>query len=167
MKSIIYAAFISFLLLISANAEGQNGHIYTVAGVLTGGGYMGDGGPANEAQLYAPIAICLDAHNNLYIADFSNSRVRKVDAVTHIITTVAGNGVMAYTGDGGPATDASIHFPHGVCCDAAGNLYIADYGNDVVRMVSPTGIISTFAGTGTLGYSGDGGPATAASPRPR
>jgi len=136
------------------------GIISTVAGNgVNGDG--GDGGPATTAQLFQPGGICTDATGNLYITDVWNSRVRKVNT-RGIISTFAGNGVAAYSGDGGPATAAELNAPNSVCIDAQGNVYIADDANYRIRKVDTSGIISTFAGTGMEGYSGDGGPATAA-----
>jgi hypothetical protein len=141
--------------------DAASGAITTVAG--TGiPGFGGDGGPATSAQISLPGGIAMDGAGNLYVADQGNSSVRRIDAVTGIITTVAGNDSTGYTGDGGLATAAQLNLPEGVALDGNGNLYIADTGNNVVRMVSPSGIITTVAGTGTNGYSGDGGPATAA-----
>ncbi len=126
-------------------------------------GYSGDGGPATSAKLYRVIGMTVDGAGNLYMADCINSVVRRVDAITGIITTVAGNGTRGYAGDGGAATSGELSYPSGVAFDGAGNLYIADSGNNRVRMVTATtGIISTVVGTGVAGYSGDGGPATAA-----
>src|SRR6185369_15254773 len=105
--------------------------------------------------------VAVDGTGNLYIADFSNNRIRKV-APNGTITTVAGNGGSGYTGDGGQAASAQLNLPIGVAVDGRGNLYIADSGNNVIRMVSSTGTISTIAGTGAAGYSGDGGLATKA-----
>jgi hypothetical protein len=122
-------------------------------------GYGGDGGPAVSAELNNPNDVAMDSAGNLYIADFVNSRVRKVDT-GGIITTVAGNGTQGYSGDGGAATSAEIKLPEGIAVDDSGNLYIADNGNSRIRKVSG-GIITTVAGNGTAGYSGDGGPATA------
>jgi trimeric autotransporter adhesin len=119
-------------------------------------GYSGDGGPATRAQLNGPSGVALDRAGNLYIADTSNNRIRKV-SLAGIITTVAGNGTPGYSGDGGPATSAQLSGPEGVAVDAAGNLYVADSTNDRIRKVSPAGVITTVAGNGTLGYSGDGG----------
>ncbi|MDP9442396.1 MAG: right-handed parallel beta-helix repeat-containing protein [Actinomycetota bacterium] len=129
----------------------------------TGGGSegLGDGGAATSAQLKNPRGVAVDGAGNLYIADRSDNRVRRVDA-SGAITTVAGTGVFGYSGDAGPATHARLSFPHGVAVDGSGNVYIADTGNDRVRKVDASGTITTVAGTGGDGYSGDGGPATAA-----
>ncbi|MFH2218846.1 MAG: RHS repeat-associated core domain-containing protein [Pseudomonadota bacterium] len=135
-----------------------NGIITTVAGNGTNG-YSGDGGPATEAQFYYPNSVAVDYSGNIYIA--SRSHVRKVDT-NGIITTVAGNDTSGYIGDGGPATEATIHYAEGVAVDASGNLFIADYANNRIRKVDASGIITTVAGNGTRGYSGDGGPATEA-----
>ncbi len=139
------------------------GIISTYAGTGTAG-FSGDGGPADSAQIDLPSAIALDMAGNLYIVDDGNSCIRKV-STAHIITTIAGNGTAAYGGDGGPATDAMLNNPEDVAVDVLGNVYIADIGNNVVRKVNTAGIISTFAGSGAVGYSGDGGPATAAQMR--
>ncbi len=136
--------------------------IYAFAGDLTGG-YSGDGGLANFAQLNIPSGLALDANGNLYIADWENQRVRKVTAATGIITTVAGAGIYGYSGDGSAATSAELGNPSSVAVDQAGNLYIADSANNRIREVSAaTGVISTFAGTGVAGYNGDGIAATSA-----
>jgi len=133
---------------------------------------LGDGGPATNARLF-PTGLALDVSGNLYVSDtegylgnnlyIKDDRIRKVSP-TGIITTVAGNGPQAgqrqYSGDGGPATAAQLNNPQGVAVDAAGNLYIADYGNYRIRKVSPDGAITTIAGNGIQGHSGDGGPAT-------
>ncbi len=137
-----------------------SGIITTVAGNGTGG-YGGDGGPATSAQLSGPFAVTLDAAGNLYIADWTNQRIRRV-STSGVITTVAGNGAADYGGDGGPATSAPMYYPCGMAVDASGNLYFADNGNNRVRKVSTSGIITTVAGNGTGGYGGDGGAATAA-----
>ncbi|MBL7692437.1 MAG: T9SS type A sorting domain-containing protein [Flavipsychrobacter sp.] len=137
--------------------------ITTVAGTGTSG-YSGDGGPATSAQLGTPGGVCLDRDNNIYIPDYANHRIRKVNATTGIITTIAGTGTNGYTGDGGPATAATISYPVSICRDLWGNLLWAEYGNNVIRKLNlTTGIISTIAGTGVNGYSGDNGPATAAT----
>jgi uncharacterized protein (TIGR03437 family) len=138
----------------------SGGIITTVAGSSTQG-FGGDGAVATSAALFVPIGLAVDSANNLYIADFTNNRVRKVSASTGIITTVAGNGNSGYSGDGGPAVNAALNGPVGVAVDSNGNLYIADLNNNVVREVSG-GNITTVAGDGLPGVSGDGGPATAA-----
>ena len=126
-------------------------------------GFSGDGGPATSAILNGPIGVALDGSGNLFIADRVNQRIRRVDAATGIITTVAGNGSFGFSGDGGPATSASLANPMGVALDGAGNLFIADLLNNRIRKVDTSGIITTVAGNGGLGFSGDGGPATSAS----
>ncbi len=135
------------------------GVISTVAGNGTLG-YSGDGGQAILAELNAPTGIAIDVFGNLYIADDQNSRIRKVNTAG-IITTIAGNGTMGFSGDGGQATAAELSDPWGIIFDAAGNLYITDAGTSVIRKVNTAGIISTVAGNGTIGFSGDGGQATA------
>ena len=140
----------------------STGIITTVAGTGTAG-YSGDGAAATAAQLNAPWGVRVDAANNIYIADASNNVIRKVDGTTGIITTIAGTGVAGYSGDGGLATSAQLNFCSGVAVDGAGNIYISDDNNDYIRKVDISGIITTIAGTGVCGYSGDGGPATAAA----
>jgi trimeric autotransporter adhesin len=145
-----------------------NGVISTVAG--TGSyGYSGDGGIATSAALTYPLGVAIDASGNIYIADTYNNRIRMVTKSTGIISTVAGTGSSSYRGDGGLATSAELSSPRGVAIDASGNIYIADIGNNRIRMVTKsTGIISTVAGTGSSGYRGDGGLARLAllnSPR--
>ena len=136
------------------------GIISTVAG-NGASAYSGDGGAATSAGLKYPTSVALDAAGNLYIADAINNVIRKVNAAG-IISTVAGNGAAAYSGDGGAATSAKLNYPNGVTVDGAGNLYISDTNNNVIRKVSPAGIISTVAGNGVAGFSGDTGSATAA-----
>jgi hypothetical protein len=138
-----------------------NGTITTVAG--TGkAGYSGDGGSAAGASLNTPTGVATDSAGNLFIADYQNNRIRKVTS-GGIITTVAGNGAAGYAGDGGPATSASLNNPSNAVLDANGNLYIADFNNNRVRKVSVSGTNTIVAGNGIPAYSGDGGPATAAS----
>lgn len=143
-------------------------YIYKVdtSGVLTvvagtgGASFSGDGGPATSAGLSFPYSVALDAAGNMFIADFGNQRIRRVDAATGIISTVAGDGTFGFSGDGGPATNASLANPVSVAVDVNGNLFIADFSNSRVRRVdAATGIISTVAGNGNFGFSGDGGPA--------
>jgi len=137
-----------------------SGVITTVAGTGVAG-YSGNGGAATSAMLNGPTDVVLDPAGNLYIADDGNHVVRKVTP-GGTISTVAGTGVAGYSGDGHAATAAKLMAPVGLDVDTSGNLFIADYGNGTVRKVSTTGTITTVAGTGTVGYSGDGGPATAA-----
>ncbi|WP_162616221.1 S-layer homology domain-containing protein [Paenibacillus lutimineralis] len=137
-----------------------SGKISTIAGTGTGG-YSGDGGPATSAQLNNPYRLTLDSVGNLYIVDYSNDCIRKVD-VSGNISTVAGGRGNGYSGDGGPATSAKLSYPDGVAVDSSGNLYIADKGNHRIRKVDTSGTISTVAGTGVRGYSGDGGDAASA-----
>ena len=139
------------------------GIIETVAGTGTNG-FSGDGGQATNAKINLPTAITFDVAGNMYIADSWNNRIRKVSSLG-IITTIAGNGMPSYSGDGGQATAAAIRNPQGLAFDAMGNLYIADVNNNRIRMVNTLGIINTIAGNGVgawnVGsYSGDGGQAT-------
>ena len=139
------------------------GLISTVAGNGTPG-FSGDGGPATAARVW-PNGVAMDGSGNLFISDYQNRRVRKVttDGVIH---TVAGAGEdEGFSGDGGPATSARLMHPLGMAVDGSGNLYIADRGNERIRKVTKAGLISTVAGTGTPGFGGDGGPATAAQLR--
>jgi sugar lactone lactonase YvrE len=139
-----------------------SGVMTTLAGTGVAG-EAGDGGPADQAEIHWPHAASLDAAEaNLYIADSPNHRIRKVDLATGIITTVVGSGAGGFDGDGGPATAAKLNDPKGVLVGPGGEIYIADSGNDRIRLVDPSGIISTLAGTGATGYGGDGGPATEA-----
>jgi len=142
----------------------STGNISTYAGDFNTPGYTGDGGPATKVGvgLNNPVAVALDAAGNLYIADSQNSVIRKVTAASGIITTIAGKGTPGFSGDGGRAVFAQLSHPRGVAVDAAGNVYIADTFNSRIRVVAPNGTINTVAGTGVLGYSGDGGLATAA-----
>lgn len=138
----------------------KDGRISTIAGTGTAG-YSGDEGPAARAQLDTPSGVAVDASGNVYIADTYNNRIRKVTP-DGVIVTVAGTGRFGYAGDGGPATAAQLALPMGVAVDEEGNLYIADYLNRRVRRVSLEGVMTTVAGDGRAGYSGDGGPAPAA-----
>jgi uncharacterized protein (TIGR03437 family) len=163
MKRIAICLLSSYLSLC-CHANGQNGILTTVAGngdafLLDDG--IGDGGPATEASLFSPGGIAVDALGNLFIADSGHSRVRKVSA-SGLITTVAGNGDFGFSGDGGPATSASLSGPGRIAVDTSGNLFIVD-GNTRIRKVSASGLITTVAGNGNQGFSGDGGPATSAS----
>jgi len=153
----------------------RNGVVTTVAGrgqryapnPYFMGGFGGDGGPATDAYMYAPSDVAVDAAGNLYIADWGNHRIRKVDT-NGIITTVAGSGCSSetsycyggFSGDGGPATNALLKRPLEIEVDRDGNLYILDYGNYRIRKVDTNGIITTIAGNGSSGlFVGEGGPA--------
>lgn len=138
------------------------GTIRTIAGSGNPtGGFSGDNGPATAAILNGPFALAIDKTGNVIFADGYNHVVRKINASTGIITTIAGMHTTAgYGGDNGPATDAKLNNPVGIALDTAGNIYIADDHNNVIRKVNTAGIISTFAGHVTAGYAGNGGPAT-------
>ena len=138
-----------------------SGIITTIAGTGTAG-YGGDNGPATSAALNKPSAVVEGSTGNTYILDSGNNVIRLVNT-TGTITTIAGNGTAGYAGDDGPATSATLHTPYGMNLDSSGNLYIADSGNNAVRMVSTAGIISTIAGNGTAGYSGDNSAAISAT----
>ncbi len=138
------------------------GIITTFAGTDTAG-YSGDGQGAASARLNRPCAVATDAAGNVYIADEGNNVIRIVNKISGFINTYAGNNIAGYSGDNGAADSASLNDPQGIAVDGAGNLYIADAGNHVVREVNVAGTISTIAGNGTLGYSGDGGAATDAA----
>ena len=151
--------FISDYSNLRVRKVSPDGIITTVAG-NGAQGFSGDGGPATSAQLN-PGGLAVDAAGNPFICDSLDSRVRMVSAAG-IITTVAGNGAKGFSGDGGPATSAALSGPVAAAVDGSGNLFIAEIGNNRVRMVSPSGVITTVAGNGTSGFSGDAGPATSA-----
>ncbi len=124
-------------------------------------GYTGDGGQATAASFHEPIAIAINAVGNIYISDDQNNVIRMINTAG-IITTIAGTGVAGFSGDGGQATAAELNSQNGIAFDALGNLYIADGSNNRIRKVNTAGVITTIAGTGTSGFSGDGGEATSA-----
>ncbi len=161
-----YWLFISFIFLTSSsNAQvistiAGNGYGCADTGAITGG-FSGDGGPAINAAFYFPEHVAFDSIGNLYVSDIQNYRVRKI-STSGIITTFAGNGIASFSGDGGPATNASINSPSGIICDIKGNVYICDYSSNRIRKIDSSGIIRTFAGNGVAGFAGDGGPASAA-----
>ena len=141
----------------------STGIITTIAG---GGraGFSGDGGPAKAAALSRPTALALDGAGNLYVADTGNHRIRKVDAVSGNIVTVVGNGVQGFAGDNQSATSALLDSPYGIAVDASGNVYIADTHNGRIRRVAAsTGVVTTVAGNGVLGSTGDGAAGTSAA----
>ncbi len=137
-----------------------SGIITRFAGTGTNG-YLGDGGAATNARIDNVTNIAADAAGNIYLGDAGNHVIRKINT-SGIISTVAGNNAAGYSGDGGAATNAKLNSPQGIAFDVAGNMYIADHDNHRIRKVSTAGIITTFAGIGTLGFSGDGAAATAA-----
>jgi sugar lactone lactonase YvrE len=137
-----------------------SGTISTIAGTGVGA-FSGDGGIAVSAQLSLPTGIALDQSGNIYIVDQGNNRIRKINT-SGTISTVAGNGMSGYSGDGGAAISAKLQYPQSLFVDDTGNIYIAEGNNNAIRKVNPSGIITTIAGNSTPGFSGDGGPATAA-----
>lgn len=151
-------------------ADSENHKIRKVApsGIITtvaGNGradFSGDGGKAMDAMLQRPTGIAVDAAGNLFIADTDNSRIRKVNVSDGTISTIAGNGIPAFAGDGGDAMNASLNLPLGLAFDRSGNLFCTDLGNFRIRRIGTDGKISTIAGTGVFGFSGDGGAATSA-----
>lgn len=132
--------------------------VSTVVG--TGGaGFNGDGGTATNTSLNNPTGMILDAAGNIFIADRNNHRIRKVDAATNLVSTIAGNGAPGFAGDSGQGKAAQINTPTDVAVDTSGNVFFIDQANNRVRRVNAAGIIETIAGDGTIGFSGDGGPA--------
>ncbi|MBN8540430.1 MAG: PKD domain-containing protein [Deltaproteobacteria bacterium] len=134
------------------------GIVTTIAGNGSSA-YSGDGGPAISAGLALPVDLTVDRDGNIYFSDFDVHRVRRIDKLTGIITTIAGTGVAGYSGDGGLAVNAQINGPRSVIANPDGSIFVSEEFNHVIRRIDPSGIIRTFAGTGTAGYSGDGGPA--------
>ena len=150
----------SLVTVLSAQSVTPQSIITTIAG--NGRVLRGNGGPATSAATGEIWGVAVDAAGNVFAADTSNNQVVKI-STTGILTIVAGNGFQGFSGDGGPATSASLNRPNGLAIDGLGNLYIADRENGRIRRVNPSGIISTIAGNGQYGFSGDGGPATSAS----
>ncbi len=137
--------------------------IITIAVGTGDKGFTGDGGPATAALLNGPFDVAFDAAGNLYFSDTFNHRIRRVDAASGIISTIAGNGDAGHAGDGGPATEAAMNEPYGIVVDRAGNIFVADRLNRRVRRIdAASGIITTLAGTGEAAYGGDGGKAAEA-----
>lgn len=153
----IYIADNSNNVIREVNAGGI---ISTIAGTGTAG-FSGDGGAASSAQLNLPVGVAVDSSGNVYIADYNNQRIRKI-TTSGIISTYAGNGIIGFSGDGAAASSAELDMPYGVAVDITGNVYVADENNNRIRIINTSGTISTFAGNGTQGYSGDGAAATAA-----
>lgn len=152
-------------------ADGENNRVRKIdvnTGIITtfagdgSAGFSGDNGPATAATFNGVEDICFDMNGNLFIADYANNRIRKVNN-SGIVTTVAGNGINGFTADGVAATSAAINSVWGVCTDAIGNLYFNDSLNTMLRKVSTAGILTTVAGNGLAGPAGDNGPATTAA----
>lgn len=151
----------SLLLLALAFLPSLRAEEWTISTIAGTGeaGFKGDGGPAKEAQVDNPFGITRGPDGALYFCEYTGQRIRKIDS-KGIITTIAGTGEVGYTGDGGPALAATFSKPHEVRFDPKGDLYLTDMVNHAIRKIDmKTGIITTFAGTGQAGYSGDGGPA--------
>lgn len=148
-------------LLIASGAGNRirkisvDGTISTIAGTGTAG-YSGDGGSATAATLRYPTSIAIDTVGNIFISEGLNYTIRKIDIATGTITTICGNGIRGYTGDGGPASSAQLYSAAYISFDKAGNLYIAESSINVIRRIDVSGIINTIAGTGISGYNGDG-----------
>jgi sugar lactone lactonase YvrE len=155
------------LIIVLIGIKQTNAQIITTVagsggyGGVGTGGFSGDGGPAVSAEFRETFGLAFSPAGNLYISDAVNQRIRMIDSAG-IVTTVAGTGVFGYNGNGGQATNANLASPYGLTFDPAGNLYIADGYNNRIRKLDTSGILTTIAGTGTQGYSGDGGQATAA-----
>jgi sugar lactone lactonase YvrE len=154
-KNLYIADYYGWIRKVTAST----GVITTLAGIGSNG-YSGDGGPATSAQFYNPLAVAVDTAGNVYVADSNNGAVRMIS--NGIITTIAGSGILSYTGDGGPAALAQFSAITGIAVDAQGNIYVADTSNDAIRLFPLGGTVSTIAGNGTQGYTGDGGTSTVA-----
>ena len=166
VRSVSFAMFgglvgVSVLALLVGTcgrvAQATVGNIITVAGTGTGS-YNGDNQPAIDAEVNFPFGVAVDGAGDVYVADCFNNRVRKIDS-SGTITTIAGTGFGGYNGDNQPAVDAELDNPDGIAIDGKGDIYIADANNNRIREINTSGTITTIAGTGVLGGSGDGGPA--------
>jgi sugar lactone lactonase YvrE len=166
VRFVVVVVVVAAAVLAVPSGAADPGAITTVAGSVLRG-FAGDGGPATAARLALPEGLAADSRGNLYVFDCDNARVRVIRP-DGTIATIAGTGQFGFSGDGGPATSAQLrpqcgaNDPAGLAVDVAGDVYIADTGNNRVRMVTPAGVITTVAGTGIQGFEGDGGPATAA-----
>ena len=162
MKPYLQWCYCLLFTLLSINAGAQE--IVTIAGNGISG-FSGDGGPATDANLNIAPCFTFDTMGNIFISDAENNRIRRVSTIDRSITTIAGTGIQGYTGDGGNAKFAQINGPLGIAFDNNGNLFFADAVNKVIRKIDKFGIITTIAGTGVLGCTGDGGPAILAKLR--
>lgn len=145
---------------MSSESEPYGGWVISTVAGNGSMGYAGDGGPAVEATLNNPFDVAFDPAGNMVFTDTFNHCIRRVDARTGTIETIAGTGQLGYSGDGGPGRAASFNEPYGITIDRAGTVYVADRHNAAVRRIDGgTGTVTTFAGTGSAGFSGDGGPA--------
>ena len=156
----VYVADTNNHRIRKVDPSGTTATITTIAGTEESG-FSGDGGAAVQAQLNLPHGVAVDGSGNVYIADTNNHRIRRVDS-SGTTTTIAGTGVSGFSGDGGAAVQARLNSPHGVAVDGSGNVFIADTNNHRIRRVDSSGTITTIAGTGVSGFSGDGGPAVQA-----
>ncbi len=145
--ALVYLLLSGAVIAPPSTAQEAPGIITTIAGNGRPG-FSGDGGPATQASLNQPKGLAVDAMGNIYFSDSMNSRIRRI-SVEGLITTIAGNGLQGFSGDGGPATQAGLSGAWWVAVDGQWNVYIGDRGNNRIRRVSPDGVISTFAGTGT------------------
>ena len=155
MKKIVLLSLLS-VFAVTTNSGAQT--IYTIAGTGVAG-FSGDTGVATGAKVYGPSGIAVDGAGNTYFSDYYNQRVRRISSSGNI-TTVAGNGTAGFTGDNVIGNSTRLNNPMGLAADAYGNVYIADKGNNRIRKIDSSGYITTIAGTGTGGYTGDNGPAT-------
>ncbi|MDI9319194.1 MAG: T9SS type A sorting domain-containing protein [Phycisphaerales bacterium] len=159
-KRVFIRLFLFSLFFSNVRAFAQA--INTIAGIGSSS-FSGDGGLATSAELAQPVAVARDGSGNVYISDQGNHRIRKITFSTGVISTIAGSSTFGYSGDGGAAVSAKLYYPAGIAVDGLGNVYFADQGNHRIRKITTsTGVITTIAGTGTIGFSGDGGAATSA-----
>lgn len=160
MKQHLRFTYLVFFILSLSVFHAVAQTVYNYAGNGTNGD-SGNGGAATSAELSYPLGVAVDPSGNIIIADPGNNNIRKINT-SGIISLVAGTGLGGYSGDGGASTSAQLNLPINVAIDAAGNIYIADADNDRIRKINTSGVITTVAGTGTMGFSGDGGAATSA-----
>ena len=158
----IFVKLFKFCIILLLPIVLHSQTITTIAGNGTGGFY-GDGGVATNAELYVPGQLIVDENGNIYLTDASNNRIRKINNSTGFISTVAGNGTAGYNGDNIAATNATLDHPSGIALDKSGNIFVTDFFNNRVRKITTSGVISTIAGNGGVGFSGDNVQATSAT----